>query len=308
MEKPAEQPGTDLAELHARVLELTEMARVRREELREQQVALRKKQKEAEAVEERGREKKRLKDSFIDGANFAEWADKRPRGSSRRSDIYTIKIGKFREGCNYREFRDDCNDIEGYICTLRAFFGRLQDQFQERKKVIDDPKRGTRAVSVPSRCRVFPGSGTVINDCCGGVNGHERNCGAKNLQEFSLNADELKALRKKQDEELEELTREIAAPVKAIHAHMEGFIETILKSNPDTDALLFAVKVAMVAGADTFREFGWRQKVLGYLKTTVIAKIEEKLSTGADIEEEGIKEIERILNEVGEAVKQQVKK
>lgn len=92
------------------------------------------------------------------------------------------------------------------------------------------------------------------------------------------------------------------------HAHMEGFIDTILESNPDTDDLLAAVKVAMIAGVDTFHEFGGRQKILGHLRNTVIHKIEEKLLTGTDIDEEEIKEIERILNEVGEAVKQQVKK
>ena len=72
---------------------------------------------------------------------------------------------------------------------------------------------------------------------------------------------------------------------------MEGFIETILKSNPDTDALLFAVKVAMVAGADTFREFGWRQKVLGYLKTTVIAKIEKNYQPVRILRRRGLKRL-----------------
>lgn len=101
--------------------------------------------------------------------------------------------------------------------------------------------------------------------------------------------------------------KEMSSGVAVLRANMEGFIDTILKSNPDTDDLLSAVKVAMVAGVDTFHEFGGRQKVLECLRTVVIAKIEEKLSTDADIDENGIEEIERILNEVGEAVKQQVK-
>lgn len=293
MEKPTKQPDTGLAELHAKVVRLKKAVQAKKEERR-------KKQEEEAAIAKKAGEEKQLKDLFDDGARFAEWAGKEPRRSTgMRSDVYTIKIGRF---------KDDCNDIERYILFLGYSFKQLQDQFEERKKVINDPKREKKTVSVPPRCRVFPGSGTVINDCCGGVNGHERGCGAKNLQEFSLSADELKALRKKQDKELEELTEEIAPSVELIHAHMEGFIETILKSYPSPDAILFAVKVAMVVGADTFCRFGGRQKVLRQLNNTVIAKIEEKLSTDGKIDDEEIKEIERILNEVDEAVKQQVEK
>lgn len=310
MKKPTEQPDTDLAELHDKVARLKKAVQTKKEE------RYRKKEETAATAKE-AEEEKRLKDSFNNGADFVTWMQE-----LRDYDYtYTINIdGRHKtsilsgqisvENPNNRVSRHQAAKKEwigGYIEFLQTLFKTLQDQFKKRKNVIDDPKRGIKVVSVPSKCRVFPGSGTVINDCCGGVNGHERGCGAKNLQEFPLGADELEALRKKQDKELEELTEEIAREVKSIHAHMEGFIETILKLNPDPDAILYAVKVAMVAGADTFCRFGGRQKVLRHLQTTVIDKIEAKLSTGGDIDEKGIEEIERILNGVSEAVKQQVK-
>lgn len=292
MKTPTGQPDADLVELNVKVVELAKMAQIRKEELS-------RRQEEEGVVVKKTQEDKQLRDLFADGGKIAELMLKNIDNINFRNHGTPIKI---------LQFGENCGNIEAYIDFLKIVFNKLRDQFEGGKKVICDPKRGVRIVSVHPKCRVFPGSGTVINDCCGGVNGHEQYCGYTNLQEYPLSADELEVLKKEQGEEMEELTGQILYSVKSIHAHMEGFIETILKSNPDTDALLDAVKVAMVAGVDTFYEFGGRQKVLRQLRDTVIAKIEEKLSTDSDIDEEGIKEIERILNEVGEAVKQQVKK
>lgn len=297
MKTTVKQPNINLAEVHAKVLKLTEMAQTKKEELHQKLEILHKKQKEEKVAKEKAERNKYLKDLFADGGKFAKWGRLFASVASD-SNPYLIEIFGFRQ---------DCRNIGEYIHFLETIFGKLQDQFKEREKHINDPKRKLKTVSNPSRCRAFPGSGTVINDCCGGVNGHRRDCGYSNLQEISLNAAELEVLKKKQGEESEALAKEIAISIKAIHAHMEGFIEAMLaEAGSDSECILYAVKVAMITGVDTFHEFGARPKVLRHLQTTFVDKIEAELSTEADIDKERIGEIERILHEIEGAVRQQI--
>lgn len=259
-----EQPVTDLAELHAKVVELEGVAQTRKEELRrkeDEQEAIAKKQEVALKKEE---EKQRLKVFFADGKNFA--GEIMCHGTNLKN-AYSIKVSDLE--CN-------CHNIEEYIGFLRTAGNN------KAEKIREDIKR------VRKELDGVPGAGAILRE----RHTQERICTLVD-RENSLKG------------ELETIDERFWV---AALAHMEGFIGRIMERSQHPNDLMGAVKVAMLASADAFHELGGRQKVLEYLQNTVVAEIEKKLSTDTDIDEEGIEEIERILNEVGEAVKQQVKK
>lgn len=289
METPKKQPPAELAELHAKVIELSETVQAKKEDLR-------KKQQEDKVATEKKEREIYLDNIYSQGKELAT----RVQGTYGCNTI--INISGFKEKLIVAS-------TENYITWLKDAFMELQNQFTTKKKLIYDPRKERKTIWHPP---ISDRSKMDDEEPKG------RTCGNEGLprpplcfkdqpgydEVVELKGDELNNLRKIQKKELEQLTEEIAALARSLHAHMQGFIDAMLKSDRH---ILDAVKVAMIAGVDAFHKFDGRQKVLERFKTTVIDKIGEKLST-KDLNEAGIGDIERILNEVNEAIGQQIKK
>lgn len=261
MKTPTKQPDTDLAELHAKVVELAKVAQTKKEELRRKEAE---KKTSAENAAKKAEEEKRLENLFTDGVNFAKWTRE-----YCGADSYAIKFSDFSWKC--------CN-TEEYIKFLET---ALADKTEGIRKSIEN---------VQDRIDSIPGIRAPFHD------DHTRRV-IQNLENErkSLTMELLK---------VEAMNKRFRVEV---HPHMEGFIETIFKSKPNADALLNAVKVAMIAGADIFREFDGRKRIIKRLRNTVVGEIEDKLSTDPNLDEREITRIERILDEVRKTVEQQVK-
>lgn len=286
MKTITEQPDTNFAELRGKVNRLTKITQAKKEELL-------KKQQEYKVATEKKEREIHLDNIYTKGKGLAM----RLQGTyDCLTEQDTVDISGFE--------KESIKSTENYIAWLEDAFMGLQDQFKERKESIYNPQKEKKEKwHPPIRSRLTWEDDEPRGRTCG-------NEGLPRIPQYfedrpgyyevvAMKGDELNNLRKIQKEELKQLTGEINALAISLHSHMQGFIDAMLKSDRH---ILDAVKVAMVANVDNFREFGGRQKVLEYLKTTTVDKIEEKLATGTDIDEAGIKEIERILNEIRKAV------
>ena len=232
----------------------------------EKMVQARKGELHREQEVKKGAEKKEAEDKCLKEL-FADGACFARHILKSNHEPYKVKI---------LDFECECRTIEGYVVFLKIAPVDRAERIRGSIRHIQDTLNS------------IPGIGIVI-------------CKEPQTQR---QIEDLVKDKNALEKELETLDARFFG---AARAHMGGFVTTIFKSRTtDMNAILGAVKVAMVAGADAFREFGGRQEILGRLRTAVVGKIEARLTIGEDLDETEIQEVERILKAVQEAVGQQI--